>query len=122
MNPRRQQSCDGECRNCGAVLGAQELARGQCPYCGIVHAHQVRAIEAAAAAAHLLADRNSDGVPDVLEGSLTGAFRRRMAHHESLTPKEARAMLLVLLVGFFVIVTYFALKHGAFAMNELLAP
>jgi len=55
------------CSKCGAEANQESLQRGSCEYCGTVLPHVVRAAEKAAQVQALLADRDGNGVPDVLE-------------------------------------------------------
>jgi len=55
-----------QCHHCGAPAGAH--LSPTCEYCGAITSTHARAMEKAATVQAILADRNQNGVPDILEG------------------------------------------------------
>lgn len=56
------------CGHCGAALSAADLELDDCRYCGRVLPHRAKAAESAAKVEALLADKDGDGIPDVVQG------------------------------------------------------
>lgn len=63
-------SSGASCPNCGGAQTPESMRAGACRFCGVVLPHQARAAAQVAQIHAAMADRNGNGVPDLLEGMM----------------------------------------------------